>query len=168
MPSGDCKSLMALPCLPLRCWCRMVYVFILITISWSSNATRDPWSEPFCPQSSILPRQGSSTVLIIKGCHYCHVSSNVRASRRQRRSRTANTSISCARLILPQMPVRVNSAILDMLVECQSIFPGILLPAYGTADLAASIMVGDHSNHRARVHRQHNFVSAILHIFHYW
>lgn len=94
MPSGDCKLLMALPCLPSRCWCQMGYVFILITILWSSNAARNPCPGPFSPQSSILSRQDPSTLLIIKGCHYCYVPSNVRTSSRQRRTRTANTSIA--------------------------------------------------------------------------
>jgi hypothetical protein len=66
------------------------------------------------------------------------------------------------------MPVCIDRAFLDLPVERQGLFPGILLPAYETPDMASQSMVGSHGNHRASVRRQRNFVSVVLYIFHYW
>jgi hypothetical protein len=53
-------------------------------------------------------------------------------------------------------------------MECQGIFPGILLSADEAFDLAAESMVGNYSNHRTGFRRQHHLVSLIVHILHHW
>jgi hypothetical protein len=107
-------------------------------------------------------------ILIYKGSDNCHVLRDVRTSCGQRWPGTAHISVLRERVILPQMPIRIHSAILDLSMECQSIFPGILLPADKAFELATESMVGDHSNHCTGFRRQHHLVSLIVHLIHHW
>jgi hypothetical protein len=122
------------------------------------------------PSTSLGIGVEASAMLITQctGCHDCHVLINVRTPSRQRWPRATNSGIPPKSLILPQMPIRVHDSLLGLLVECQRLVSGILLPAYRASDLAAPSMVGDRHDHCAGFRGDRHLVPFVVHVFYPW
>jgi hypothetical protein len=64
------------------------------------------------------------------------------------------------------MPICVHSALLDLSMERQGVFPGILLPAHETSDPGAPSLVVSDNYYSTGLRREHNLVPDIVHIIH--